>query len=278
MTQPLITLLAIGGSDPCGGAGIQADIKAGSSLGVHVLTAVTTVTAQNSYKFDNSYPIPPEILEQQLGAVLEEVIPDAVKIGMLGSLENGEVISRFIKKLPDSVPIVVDPVLKASVGELSSDSSFEYILNFYESMILPYADAVTPNIPEADIFLKFNRLETIKDDMEKAAALLKLWKTNAVILKGGHSEGDEISDYLADYLDGVVIISKSSHKKIPCLNLHGTGCVYASLLAAFLSLGFPLHEAFLKTSERLHEIITESCNYSLGNSKYGPLNILRYRL
>ena len=277
MSQTLKTLLTIGGSDPCGGAGIQADIRAGISCGVHVMTAITAVTAQNSHGVMAVNPVTSEILEQQINAVINEVMPDAVKIGMLGSLENAGVVSEFIRNLFGEIPVVVDPVMKASSGGNLSEES-EIIIDFYGQNIFPFATVVTPNLKEATQFLETSGLKNITNPIEIAITLLRLWNTNAVALKGGHSENEEVTDILADYFDSSVVVAKTTHPRIECKNLHGTGCVYASLLASFLALGFPLQDAFMKTSKKIFEIISASCNYSLGNSAYGPLNINNYRL
>ena len=278
MSEKLITLLAIGGSDPCGGAGIQADIRAGVSLGLHIATAITSVTVQNSSGLKKTGQLNSSLLKEQLEAISEDVFPNAVKIGMIGSLENGKVISEFISSLPDEVPIVVDPVLSASAGGILSSSSLEELMLLYQNDIIPYCTAVTPNIEEGRLFLQFNERKTNKSPEALSSELLGIWNCNAVILKGGHGEDKIITDYIADNFDGVSVISKTSHPRLDCNNLHGTGCVFSSFLASYLALGFPLIEAFMKTSNKMYEVIRRSGNYSFGKTNYGPLNINEYRL
>lgn len=278
MTSNLVTLLSIGGSDPCGGAGIQIDTRVAASLGLHPLSAVTALTVQNSHGIDSLNPVSPELLSSQLETILQDITPAAVKIGMIGSIENGVVISSFLKDLSEEVSVIVDPVLTASVGGDMFQGSKEEMMDFYQQEIFPLADAVTPNLVEAREFIKFNSLKHISNPVQIAISLLRLWDSGAVILKGGHGDNETVTDILADNFDGSVSVSESSHKRIECRNLHGSGCVFSSLLASYMALGFPLYEAFRKTSLKIYEIIVRSCDYRLGDSSYGPLNVNDYRL
>lgn len=279
MPEKLITLLAIGGSDPTGGAGIQADIRAANSLGIHAVTIVTSVTVQNSRKFYAVNPVSPDIIRRQWEAVMTEVVPDAIKIGMTGSPQNCAVIGECLRSIGGDIPLVVDPVLKATMEESVESQVTENIISQYLSLIFPFATAVTPNIVEAKEILQHGGISPSHDPIPLVIELLKFAGCNSIILKGGHThDGDIITDYLADFFNEAVVVSKSSHPRVNCMNLHGTGCLYSSLLASFLALGFPLHDSFLKTSRKVYEIISASCGYSLGDSSYGPLNITGYRL
>ena len=278
MSSKLISLLAIGGSDPLGGAGIQADILAGNSLGLHVMTAITAVTSQNSNGIRKLNIVPPEILLSQLDAIFEDVIPDAIKIGMIGNIENAKIIFGVLLEKATEIPIIIDPVMSASAGGNLYQNNDDLLTEFYQTKLFPIADVVSPNNSEATKFLKFNKLEISENKKENAIKLLDLWKCDSVVLKGGHDDSDFVNDILADRMEYGVIISESSHPKINCKNLHGTGCVYAALMASYLALGFQVHEAFIKTSEKINSIIKRSDNYHLGISKYGPLNITAYRL
>lgn len=272
-------ILAIGGSDPTGGAGIQADIRAGAALGVHVSTAVTAVTVQNSRGLVSINPVSPELLSAQIKAAVEEAFPDAVKVGMLGSPENALVVSDFLQDCGENMPVVVDPLLKVSAGNSEAAAMpLSQLMEIYQNNIFPFATVVTPNLTEAKEFLAANGFKPPVSDKEMAADLLRLWQCNSLILKGGHSEGDIVADYFADNLREALIVSEITFPKIECCNLHGSGCVYSSLLAAHLALGFPMSEAFRKTSATMHEIIEKSVGYQLGESDYGPLNINNYRL
>lgn len=262
MSRLLKTLLSIAGSDPCGGAGIQSDVRVGTSMGLHVMTAITSVTAQNSKGLKELGPVSPSLLKTQLDSITEEILPDAIKIGMTGSLENLQVIIDFIESLPDYIPVVVDPILY-----ISADHSIvlsEQIGKFYKERLLPLADVITPNLEENIYFsntdISLSNLESLPD----------LLNSNAIVLKGGHSDSEIVSDFL-------VIRNRKplsfSHKKRECHNLHGTGCAYSSFLASYLALGFNLEEAFFLTSSKIYEIISRSSGYSLGNSSNGPLNL-----
>ena len=278
MPEKLKTILSIGGSDPTGGAGIQTDIRCGISLGLHVATAITAVTVQNSHDIMAVNPVDSNILKKQTEAILEDVMPDAVKIGMIGSVENVKVISDFIKYLPDEIPLVVDPVISASVGSPLSVSPQGDMISKYITEILPFATVATPNLSEAEEFLNSIGIKPAKDNLALSSQFLIHLGLNAIILKGGHQKKEVITDYLADNIGGAVVISESSHKRVECGNLHGTGCDYSAFLASYLALGFPLQDAFLKTSSKMWEIISHSCDYMLGKSEYGPLNINGYRI
>ena len=278
MTSNLVTILTIGGSDPCGGAGIQVDSRVAASLCLHPLSAVTALTVQNSRGLKSINPVSPELLKAQLEAIVQEVLPSAVKIGMIGSVENGLVIADFLKALPEETPVIVDPVLSASAGGDMVASPLEEIMDLYQTQIFPNSDAVTPNREEAEKFLKFNSLYHINNPVQMAISLLRLWQTESVVLKGGHGEKPTVTDILADNFDNTVSVSECSHERKECMNLHGSGCVFSSLLASFMALGFPIYDAFRKTSTKMFDIISRSCSYRLGISSYGPLNINDYRL
>ena len=256
MQKKLVTLLSIAGSDPTGGAGIQADIRVGSSLGLHVATAVTAVTVQNSNGFYEMGYVEPSLLQSQLQAIINEVTPNAIKIGMLGNKENFPVVSDFLKSIDKKIPVVIDPILKASLENQNIEE--EYLMNLYCHFLFPYSTVITPNLPE------FNILKGIYKD----------WERLNLVIKGGHLEGEEIEDIL-------IIKNKklsASHKRIECSNLHGTGCVFSSFFASYLALEYSVEESFYLTSQKIQDIIAGSCNYTLGLSTYGPLNINNYKL
>ncbi|MCH5240225.1 MAG: hydroxymethylpyrimidine/phosphomethylpyrimidine kinase [Muribaculaceae bacterium] len=260
----LKTLLTIAGSDSMGGAGIQADIRAGNSLGLQVVTAITVVTAQNSSGLKQSFNVSPTLLKAQLNAILEDVIPEAVKIGLIESPKQIKVIVDFLKKIPSDIPVIVDPVFKLTRDKGSDRSSFldhTEFLNEYKNLLNPLATVVTPNLYEL-------KLLTMQDKIDSLT--LERLNAKAAVIKGGHGKDNKLTDRLL--IAGQEEI-KISHSKVDCENLHGTGCVFSSLLASYMAIGFDLKESFLKTSTRLYEIITNSCNYHLGRSDYGPLNI-----
>lgn len=276
MKRELTTILSIAGSDCTGGAGIQADIRAAAANGVFTMTAVTAVTAQNSHGVSAVYPVPPSILEAQLNDILEDVRPDAIKIGMLGSCENGETIARVLKNYR-GIPVVIDPVMSSSAGG-DLNSSTGQILELYLSKLFPIATVVTPNLIESELFLKQTTAKGGADSIEEfAGSLLRLFRSEAVVLKGGHSSGDILTDTLAYRSEsGIVRFKTFCSRRISCKNLHGTGCVYSSLLASELAKGRDLSRAFTNASAMIKEFISDSTGYDFGSSDYGPLNTNDY--
>ena len=226
----------------------------GDFLGIHVLTAITAVTAQNSKGISKLGILPPSMLKDQLNAVKEDVIPDAIKIGMIGSIENASVIDSFLSSVSSDIPVVIDPVLSASADQNHLFSN-ENILDIYKNNLFPRATVITPNQDEAPFVLSCKDL-------------------NAVILKGGHKSGEIIEDKLL--IKGKTL--SFTHPKLSCQNLHGTGCVFSTLLACFLASGNSVEDAFYRASEEMTGIIARSDKYLLGRSKYGPLNVNNYKL
>jgi len=226
------TALTIAGSDSCGGAGIQADIKTMTANGVYALCAVTALTAQNTLGVTDILESTPHFLEEQLEAVFTDIFPDAVKIGMVSSAELIETIAR---KLGQYRPkhIVVDPVMVATSGaRLLKPDAVEALTR----ELLPLAEVVTPNIPEAEILSGMSIHSA--QDMETAAKLISEKYGCRVLCKGGHQVNDA-DDLL--YQDG------ERHwfhgKRIQNPNTHGTGCTLSSAIAANLAKGYDLPQA-----------------------------------
>lgn len=225
----LKAVLSIAGSDCSGGAGIQADIKTMTMNGVYAMSAVTAFTAQNTTGVRAIMEASPEFLKEQIDAVFEDIYPDAVKIGMVSS---GELISVIADRLRfyKAKNVVLDPVMVSTSG---SSLLKNKAVRTLENELLPLADVVTPNIPEAQI-LAAMKIET-SDDMIKAAE--KIFKKNscAVLLKGGHSINDA-NDLL--YTEDGIMWFKGRRIENP--NTHGTGCTLSSALASNLANGFSL--------------------------------------
>lgn len=275
MQRKLVTLLTIAGSDCSGGAGIQADIRAAAACNVYSMTAITAVTSQNSHGICNLLPLSPADVKSQLDAISQEIVPDAIKIGMIATPGNASVIAEYIKSLPTDIPVVTDPVLTSSAGgTLSQD--LNGMAQALKSLIFPLSAVVTPNLLEAKFFLGCSDVEIRESPAEVVARrLLDIFGCEAVILKGGHASGNVLTDTLVtrSFPDSKF---QYSSKRIECKNLHGTGCTYASALAAELAKGNGIEKSFFKTSALLNRIISESCGYDFGASCYGPLNILDY--
>ncbi|MGC9013683.1 MAG: bifunctional hydroxymethylpyrimidine kinase/phosphomethylpyrimidine kinase [Thermoproteota archaeon] len=251
--------LTIAGSDSGGGAGIQADLKTFSMLGVHGASVVVAVTAQNTQHVKKIYEIPSEVVEEQIKAVLEDVEVSAIKTGMLYSTK---VVSTVVKTLKDCrCPLVVDPVILAKDGtQLLKEEAIKTITN----ELFPIATIVTPNIPEAE---KLTGIPTKSiDDMKLVAKkIAESYNIKAVVIKGGHLSSSEAVDVL--YYKGECKELKTS--KIPTKNTHGTGCTFSAAIAAELAKGKEIQEA-VKVAKLF---VTQAIAYSLDIGKgQGPVN------
>lgn len=273
MQKHLISIMSIAGSDCSGGAGIQADIRAAAKCGVFASTVVTAVTTQNSHGMSEMIVMSPETVISQMKSIFADSRPMAIKIGMLGSIDVGMAVAKFLKDYCGGIPIVIDPVIKASAGgNLTTEA--EAMADFYKSELSPLASIVTPNLNEAK---EFGVSDKMQEDI--AIELLNTLKCRSVTLKGGHSEGDFITDTLAFHNEkGQVGVLALSASKIECRNLHGTGCTYSSILAAQLAKGSSIEEAFATAFWLMKGLISASSGYTLGDSAYGPLNLFNYHI
>jgi hydroxymethylpyrimidine/phosphomethylpyrimidine kinase len=235
MTQALPRVLTIAGSDSGGGAGIQADLKAMLANGVHGMSVLTAITAQNSLGVQGAWPLPDEVVRQQFRAVVDDIGVDAVKTGMLASEQLTGTVAELIGTLPAQVPVVVDPVCASKHGDalLSPDA-----LDALRGKLLPLATLVTPNLPEAALIV--GRPVSSRADMSVAARALHAMGPAWVLVKGGHLEG---SDTATDLLfDGATEIEISG-PRLDARHTHGTGCTLASAIAAQLARGLDLPAA-----------------------------------
>jgi hydroxymethylpyrimidine/phosphomethylpyrimidine kinase len=229
--------LTIAGSDSGGGAGIQADLKTFMAHGVYGASVITGITAQNTLGVRAVELLAPEIVGQQIDAVLEDIGADAVKTGMLGSAAIIETVAAKLREQgvgPDGVPLVVDPVMVAKSGDrlLAEDA-----VDALRSRLLPLALLVTPNLPEASVLL--DRPVEAERDMEAAARDLHAQGPRYVLLKGGHLPGNTVVDVLYDGERFTALRSE----RIPTRHTHGTGCTYAAAITALLARGLPIAQA-----------------------------------
>ncbi|MEM7651507.1 MAG: bifunctional hydroxymethylpyrimidine kinase/phosphomethylpyrimidine kinase [Pseudomonadota bacterium] len=223
-------VLSIAGSDPSGGAGIQADLKTFSALGVYGMSVITALTAQNTKGVSAVEMVAPEFLRAQLEAIFDDIAVHAIKIGMIGTAENAHVIADILEKYKPS-NVVLDPVMVATSGDsLVSNDAVEAI----KTRLIPLADVITPNISEAE---KLSRKAVL--DMERAAKDLIPLGAKAVFLKGGHLKGEEAIDVLATPSSLEIF----SAPRVLTSNTHGTGCTLSSAIAARLAHGDSLAEA-----------------------------------
>lgn len=236
-------VLTIAGSDSGGGAGIQADLKAFARCGVHGMSAITAITAQNTLGVEAVHAIPPEIVRAQVRAVLFDIGVDAVKVGMLGSAPTVRVVAAVLDELPADTPVVVDPVMVSESGARLLDPDAEGAL---VAEILPRATILTPNMPEARALVGGSPAGDVSDsERDEASALVRAVLAlgpKIVVLTGGHRE--QATDLFLDSEspERIVSIPGKRHAEGAA---HGSGCTHSSVLAAQLALGrAPLQAAF----------------------------------
>ncbi|HEX2871355.1 MAG TPA: bifunctional hydroxymethylpyrimidine kinase/phosphomethylpyrimidine kinase [Polyangiaceae bacterium] len=257
-TKPRI--LVVAGSDSGGGAGIQADIKTITMLGGFAMTAVTALTAQNTLGVEDVLPIDPRFVALQMKSVLTDIGADAIKTGMLGSARVVEAVAAVCESTAFGIPLVVDPVMVAKGGARLLDKGAHDALVL---RLLPLASLLTPNVPEAEVLTGMT-IKTTRD-LERAADALLALGPSAVLMKGGHLEGDTVVDLLrtADgaqhVFEGPRIISRSTH---------GTGCTLASAIAAGIAEGLTLQGAVA----RARDYVVKAIRLAPGLGKgHGPL-------
>lgn len=256
-------VLTIAGSDSGGGAGIQADLKTISALGCYGTSVITTVTAQNTLGISAVSPVPVDIIEKQIKAVLSDIGTDAVKIGMLHSVEVIQAVKRNLVKY-NLNKVVLDPVMIATSGDkLIEDNAIDTLIR----ELLPLSYIITPNLQEASVILNLKSLK--KDEMVNAAEKLLKLTNNAVLLKGGHLEGDTIYDIYIDKSGSVPRIFEN--RKIQSNNIHGTGCTLSSAIASHLARGYALKKAVKYAQKYVSNAIYYGKEYRTGNG-HGPVN------
>ena len=250
------TALTIAGSDCSGGAGIQADLKTFSAHGVFGMSAITSVVAENTVRVISYQDMTPEIIQEQITAVCEDIFPDGVKIGMLSCKETMEAVAASLTKW--QVPnIVLDPVMYAKNGSALMEE--EAIATLIEK-VLPLATLITPNIPEAEKIADM-QITTLAD-MEQAAQLIHQTTGAAVLVKGGHRVADA-TDLL---FDGETLFSYEA-PRIDTKNTHGTGCTLSSAICAQLALGMNLPEAVQQAKDYITQAIQQALPLGTG---HGP--------
>ena len=255
------TALSIAGSDSSGGAGIQADIKTMSANGVYAMTAITALTAQNTLGVTDILEATPDFLAKQLDAVFTDIYPDAVKIGMVSSSELIQVIAEKLSYY-HARHIVVDPVMVSTSGSrLLKDNAVDSLIH----QLMPLAEVITPNIPEAEILS--GMAITSPDDMQMAAQRIGEGLNCAVLLKGGHDLNDA-NDLLWQPEEGMRWFMG---RRIDNPNTHGTGCTLSSAIAANLAKGMSLQAAVARAKDYISGALGAMLNLGQGR---GPMNHL----
>lgn len=256
--QTLGRVLIIAGSDSGGGAGVQADIKTVTALGGYAATAITAVTVQNTLGVTGVHPIPLDVIEAQARAVLSDIGADVIKTGMLGDAATVDLVARLLAEA--GVPAVVDPVMVAKGGAslLAADA-----VAAVRERLIPHAALLTPNAPEAAILTGLT-VETT-DDLRRAGDVLLGAGARAVLMKGGHVDGERVVDLLLTP-DGETAFEG---ERIDSRHTHGTGCTLASACATGLAQGLPLEVAVARAWDYVHEAMLQAPGFGAG---HGPLD------
>lgn len=255
------SVITIAGSDSGGGAGIQADLKTFSALGCFGTSAITAVTVQNTCGVFGIHSIPPPIVQEQIKVVIEDISPDAIKIGMVHSAELASAIAAAIKGYP--VPVVFDPVMVATSGDVLMENN---TIETLKKTLFPLSTIITPNLYEAAILsgVKINDV----DDMKKAAAVIIRSGCQGVLVKGSHFESEQVHDVYRDK-DGREEVFTTD--LIQTNNTHGSGCTLSSAIAAFMAQGLSPTEAITEAKVYVHAAIDEGKDVRMGKGN-GPLN------
>ncbi len=251
-------VLIIAGSDSSGGAGIQADIKACAAFGAYSMTAITALTAQNTVGVHRVELVSPDIVKAQIDACVYDIGVDVIKIGMLGS----EVIIRAVHAAvePLDAIIVLDPVMVSTSGDRLLE---EGAVGLMKDLLVPIADLVTPNVPEAELLTGLTVTDT--DYLSKAGEAILEMGAYAALMKGGHLDTKSVVDVLVSEEGANVMTGPRLYTR----HTHGTGCTLASAVAAALSLGVNLDKAVASARDYVFEAIRTAPKLGQGN---GPLN------
>ncbi len=254
--------LTIAGSDSGGGAGIQADLKTFSALGVYGASVITAVTAQNTRAVTAVEGISPDVIAAQISAVLDDLDVAAIKIGMLATPEIIETVAKDIEGFRG--PVVLDPVMVAKSGDaLLADDAVAAL----RSVLLPRATLLTPNLPEAARLLDRAPATTTDEMVEQGKALASLGATT-VLMKGGHGQGETCTDLL---VDSVTILAEFTAPRLKTKNTHGTGCTLSSAIAAGLAKGLKTKDAVQAAHTYLQGAIRAADGLTIGTG-HGPVH------
>lgn len=256
-------VLSIAGSDPSGGAGIQADIKSCSANGVYAATAITAVVDENTIGVTGVHPIPDSFVAGQIRSVLSDIGADAVKIGMLHSASLIRTVSDTLAEFPEVSMLVVDPVMVATSGDPLLESNAVATL---ADVLLPKATVITPNLPEAEILLG-RKIDSSEDLEIPARELAARFPGVAIYLKGGHRDDGTVEDIVVSGEDVV----RFSAPRIETENTHGTGCTLSSAIASWLAKGRGVIDACREAHDYVHRAIASGADFEIGHG-HGPVN------
>lgn len=249
--------LSIAGFDGSGGAGIQADLKTFSAFGCYGMTVLTALPVQNTGGVRLCYPIPLKCIEDQLEAIFDDITPDSIKIGMLFSEPIIRLVAEFLEARAKGIPIVVDPVMIAKSGNPLLEQEG---ISLLKTKLIPLSTLITPNLPEA------YALTEKTECMEELGVKLLRLQSKAVLLKGGHTEGNESNDLFLEQSRQIWLKSK----RINTHNTHGTGCTLSSAITACLARGISLINACSVAKYYLYKAIEAGKDDSIGKGN-GPV-------
>lgn len=272
-SKTYLKVLTIAGSDPSGGAGIQADIKTISALGLYAMSVITAVTAQNTCGVLGYEPMSDHMLAQQLDAVFTDIVPDAVKIGMIPTPQAAEIIAKALRKYRPA-NVVLDPVAVSTSRHSLTELDTPQIV---ASQLFPLATIITPNAAEAALYLNKDLKEVEKNLVNSAVELLEMGPEN-VLLTGGDTpdlRNNLAVDYFATRGAGAdeVDVTKQIHPYTPTANTHGTGCTLSSAIACYLAIGQKPLEAVGSAIRWTSGAIEYGAPYQTGHGR-GPVNHL----
>ena len=254
--------LTIAGSDSVGGAGIQADIKTMSALGVYAASVITAVTVQNTSGVYDIEALRPEIVGGQIRAVMDDIAPTAAKIGMVNDAGTIHAIAEALSA-HKGVKVVVDPVMVSTSGYRLMQ---EDALRVFRTELMPIAALLTPNVPEAEILAGMSIANV--DDMDRAAGKICLEAGCDVLVKGGHLDGATKTDIL--YHDGKRVATYKA-RTVRTRNTHGTGCTLSSAITAHLALGHGMDDAIRLAKEYLYQALEAGKDVQIGKG-HGPVD------
>lgn len=270
--RPLPSILVISAADPSGGAGEQADVRTAMLCGVHACVAVSALTIQNSQSFSAVYPAGAARLSEQIACIASDIEISAVKIGMLPDCEAVEAVAQALADYKFR-NVVIDPIAGASLDAYGMKSR-EEVFAVAADNLYPLADVLTPNLPEGRRLLELKHTAVPDDIFGMAAALAKTIGCRAVLLKGGHGDGNSLTDIYFDRTTQEC--SLYVNPRIDSRNTHGTGCVLSTAIAAHLAAGQPVAAAIAKGVRMLRKLIAAGAGYTFGRGGYGPVGFTEY--
>ena len=262
MSNNVKNVLSIAGSDPSGGAGIQADLKTFAANGVYGMAAITALTVQNTVGVQGIHLVPAKFVSSQIEAIFSDIVVSSVKVGMVANAEIAKEVGTTLAKYRNLIS-VVDPVMVAKGGSPLLDKK---AIQAVKDNLIPLATIVTPNLPEAAILLGSSIAKSEEDMVYQGKALLNLG-SKSILMKGGHSEGITSNDLLVTENNYVWF----KEKRINTKNTHGTGCTLSSSIASFLAKDFSVEESVSKAKKFVTNAIRNSEKLSVGKG-HGPTN------